>query len=78
MVHVPMIAHAVCYDILRRKKGAEDMPNYAKMYRKLFNAQTDAIALLQAAQQETEKLYIEADDTPIELLTKDDLQKDDE
>jgi len=54
------------------------MPDFAKMYRKLFNAQTDAIALLQAAQQETEKLYIEADDTPIELLPKDDKPKDDE
>lgn len=54
------------------------MPDYAKMYRKLFNAQTDAISILQKAQRDTENLYIEADDTPIELRTKDDLPKDDE
>lgn len=54
------------------------MPDYAKMYRKLFNAQTDAIKLLQTAQQETENLYIEADDIPIELRIKGDTPKVDE
>jgi hypothetical protein len=54
------------------------MPDYAKMYRKLFNAQTDAISLLQKAQQDAETLYIEADDTSIELLPKEDSPKDDE
>jgi len=35
------------------------MPDYAKMYRHLFNAQTDAVALLQKAQLETEEMYLE-------------------
>lgn len=39
------------------------MADYQKMYLRLFNQVTDAIALLQQAQQETEELYIAADDT---------------
>ena len=45
------------------------MPDYAKMYRKLFNAQSDAIALLQQVQQETEEMYISAPEPDIRALT---------
>ncbi len=34
------------------------MPDYAKMYRRLFNSQTDAITILQQAQRETEEMYV--------------------
>ena len=34
------------------------MPNYAKMYKKLFNAQTDAIDILQKAQQQAEEISL--------------------
>ena len=44
------------------------MPDYAKMYRKLFNSQTDAIEILQKAQLETEQMYIEAPSPNIKLL----------
>ena len=37
------------------------MPDYAQMYAHLFRATTKAIKLLQAAQQETEELYLAAD-----------------
>ena len=39
------------------------MPDYKEMYFKLFRAQTKAIHILQAAQQETEKMYITAQPT---------------
>lgn len=44
------------------------MADYAKMYRRLFNAQTDAIEILQKAQQDTERMYVEAPDPEIRLL----------
>ncbi len=34
------------------------MPNYEKMYKELFNAFTEAIEILQKAQQLTEEMYI--------------------
>ena len=37
------------------------------MYITLFNAQTNAISLLQQAQRETEDMYIEAKEPVIEL-----------
>ena len=55
------------------------MPDYKTMYHATFNAITDAERLvseaseiLKKAQQTTEDLFVEADDTPIELLPKDD------
>lgn len=45
------------------------MPNYAEMYRKLFNAQSDAIAILQQAQQDTEEMYVSAPEPDIWVLT---------
>jgi len=46
------------------------MPDYQKMYATLFNAITDAIEILQAAQQATEELYISARQPNITLLDK--------
>jgi len=42
-------------------EGEITMANYKSMYKKMFNAVTDAINILQAAQVETEKMYIDAD-----------------
>ena len=36
------------------------MTDYAAMYKKIFNSQTDAIALLQQEQKETEEMYVSA------------------
>ena len=58
--------------------GGAFMPDYQKMYAKLFNASTYVIAILQQAQRDSENLFIEADDTPIKPFPKDDLPKDDE
>ena len=38
------------------------MADYRKMYDLLFNDVTDAISLLQRAQQKTEELFISGDD----------------
>ena len=38
------------------------MPDYQAMYEKLFRAMTKAIGILQQAQLETEKIYVEAGD----------------
>ena len=43
------------------------MPDYAKMYRELFSAVTDAVEILQKAQLRTEEHYMEADDPVIRL-----------
>ncbi len=44
------------------------MADYKKMYLGLFNSITEAIEILQKAQQVAEKLYIEAPDLDIRLL----------
>lgn len=38
------------------------MADYKKMYDSLFNDVTDAVALLQRAQQKTEEIFISGDD----------------
>ncbi len=43
------------------------MADYREMYRKLFQATTKAIDLLQTAQQETEELYISSGDTELHI-----------
>jgi len=48
------------------------MADYKKMYTRLFNAATDAVNILQAAQIETEEMYIDHDPTPITLITPED------
>ena len=47
------------------------MPDYAKLYRHLFNAQTDAVNILQKAQREAEEMYLSAPDPEIRLLRPD-------
>jgi len=42
--------------------NAKNEVNYANLYKILFRAQTQAIEILQKAQRETEKIYI---NTPI-------------
>ncbi|NLO86025.1 MAG: hypothetical protein GX096_11460 [Clostridiales bacterium] len=44
------------------------MPDYAEMYRVLFDAQTRAIEILQKAQQETEEMYINSKEPNIALF----------
>jgi hypothetical protein len=47
------------------------MADYNKMYSTLSNAMTDAINILQKAQQKTEEMYIDHDPTPIKLVNPD-------
>lgn len=44
------------------------MPDYASMYRKVFNSATDAIAILQKAQQEAEEIFISPPEPDIKVL----------
>ncbi len=44
------------------------MADYKKMYTTLFNAQTDAIGILQKAQQITEEMFMDAPDTNIRVV----------
>ena len=44
------------------------MADYARMYRTLFNSQTEAIAILQKAQREAEEIYISAPEPDIRVL----------
>ena len=61
------------------------MPDYAPMYRALFNAQTDAISGLEAitenlkrTQQKTEQMYIDAPEPIVTILdTKPEGEKED-
>ena len=46
------------------------MADYRKMYLTLFSAITDAIAILQKSQQDTEELYISADQPNFTVLKK--------
>jgi hypothetical protein len=52
------------------------MADYAKMYRRLFNSQTQAIEILQKAQQDTEEMYISAPESEIRLINPDQPDKD--
>jgi len=40
------------------------MPDYARLYRHIFNASTDAIELLKKAQQEAEEMYVHGSPDP--------------
>lgn len=44
------------------------MPDYAAMYKRLFRSQTEAIAILQKAQQDTEEMYISLPEPDIRVL----------
>ena len=45
------------------------MPDYKTMYATLFRSQTNAIHLLQEAQQKTEDMFIEAEEPDIRLIS---------
>ena len=47
------------------------MADYNLMYKKLFNAVTDTIRILQTAQAETEEIYLSQEDAAIILLRPD-------
>ena len=51
------------------------MPDYAAMYKRLFNSQTQAIELLQKAQIDTEEMYVSAPEHELKIFKSD---KDDE
>jgi len=44
------------------------MSDYAAMYKTLFNSTTDAIRILQEAQQKTEELFISAPEPELRIL----------
>ncbi len=44
------------------------MADYKRMYTTLFNATTDAVSILQKAQQITEEMFVEAPDTNIRIM----------
>ena len=44
------------------------MPNYQKMYCVLFQEVTRVIEQLQAAQRETEELYMDSGEAPVALI----------
>ena len=54
------------------------MPDYQKMYVRLFQSQTKAITLLQEAQKDTEDMYIEAEPPSITVFPKKEVDKTDE
>lgn len=51
------------------------MPDYQKLYTTLFSRVTDAIELLQRAQQETEELYLQ-EEPPLHLISETDQPPD--
>ena len=53
------------------------MPNYAAMYKRLFNSQTTAIEILQQAQRDTEEMYIEAPEPTLTVLERKEPDEDD-
>ena len=57
------------------------MPDYAAMYKRLFRSQTEAIAILQKAQQDTEEMYLSSPEPDIRVLEtkrpEDDTSSDD-
>ena len=56
---------------LNKEKEVNCVADYKKMYDSLFNDVTDAISLLQRAQQKTEELFISGDDGVVLELKRD-------
>ncbi len=52
------------------------MTDYAAMYKRLFNLTTDAIAILQQAQQDTEEMYVASPEPDIMVLESKKLEDD--
>lgn len=44
------------------------MPDYAAMYKRLFNTATDVIGILQKAQHDTEEMYMASPEPDIRVL----------
>lgn len=53
------------------------MADYREMVRKLFQATTKAIDILQRAQQETEELYLSSNQFKPHLMKKEDTSQND-
>jgi len=53
------------------------MPDYKSMYYRLFNRVSDAISVLQSAQQESEDAFIESQDEALIRLAEPPEEKDD-
>lgn len=54
------------------------MADYQKLYYVLFHAITDAIAILQKAQQDAEELYISAEEPELRVVDMLEYQKPDD
>lgn len=52
------------------------MPNYQKMYYRLFNAVSDAIAILQTAQNDMEETYVDWEPVILEIIPVQDNEED--
>mgnify|MGYP000851662999 FL=1 len=52
------------------------MPEYSKMYTQLFNAVTDAISILQKAQQKSEEQYVQSDEPTITLIRPEETEQE--
>lgn len=46
------------------------MPDYAEMYKTLFQSQTKAIEILQEAQKQTEEMYVLSPEPDIKIFPK--------
>ena len=44
------------------------MPNYEAMYKRLFRSTTDAISILQKAQQDSEEIFISTTETILRVF----------
>ena len=44
------------------------MADYARLYRHMFNAATDAVELLKKAQLDAESLYVDSPDPEVQLF----------
>ena len=52
------------------------MADYQKLYYVLFHAMTDAIAILQKAQQDAEELYISAEEPELRIVDMSEYQEE--
>lgn len=52
------------------------MADYQKLYYVLFHAITDAIAILQKAQQDAEELYISAEEPELRIVDMSEYQEE--
>ena len=60
------------YALILGRTVEDKVSDYSKMYDKLFNAITDAIEIMQKAQQETEEMFISAKEPEISFIYAED------